>query len=92
MKLEWVKQYDHDKFSDVLRFSGEVSMRDLERIEFNKLDRAVLDDCQSSNKAEDFLLALALIFRRYREQNEIAPNAAITGERSESALIGLLGM
>lgn len=39
-------------------------------LNLDKLDRLLLEECNKSDKASDWLLALETIFRRWEEQRE----------------------
>jgi hypothetical protein len=66
MKFDLIRQRDPQSGDDVIRFSGEVSGRDLVAILLDRLDRALLDSV--TNSPADCLLALEMLFRRSAEQ------------------------
>lgn len=68
MKLEWMRQPDFDTADEVIRFSGEITLREIGNLNLDAFDRKLLDECGTSKKAEDWLLALEMLFRRQREQ------------------------
>ena len=85
MRLEWIKEYDHNKRCDVLRFTGEILMPEMAELVFDAFDRALLDDCGMSQTAQDFLLAMEMVFRRYHEQINCTSNVELTGLRPRGA-------
>lgn len=74
MKLEWIRQPDFNPADDVIRFSGEITLREVERLNLDAFDRKLLDECGSSKTADDLLLALEILFRRQREQGQVDVN------------------
>jgi len=53
-----------------IRFEGEISDRDLMQLRLTGFDRKIVEDCRQGSTSDDWLLALEIIFRRHREQNE----------------------
>ena len=68
MELEWERKQALERMDEVISFQGKITMREIERLTLDSFDRLLLDECGSSNKAEDWLLALEMLFRRQREQ------------------------
>ena len=76
MELEWERKQDFERMDEVISFQGKITLRDIENLNLNSFDRLLLDECSSSNKAEDWLLAVEMLFRRQREQTS---NVELTG-------------
>lgn len=69
MKFAITRDY-HD---NVIRFSGEITPRDLVQLKLDKFDTRLLRDIDgSSAPPADYLLVLEMLFRRYAEQQEDA--------------------
>lgn len=68
MELKWGREKDFERMDEVITFSGRLTLSEIENLNLDELDRKLLDDCGSSNKAEDWLLALETLFRRQRGQ------------------------
>jgi hypothetical protein len=73
MKFDLIRQRDPQSGDDVIRFSGEVSDRELVALPLDRLDRALLDSV--SDSPADCLLALEMLFRRSAEQRSRSPEA-----------------
>lgn len=68
-------ELQRDHWPEVIRFSGELTMNELVRLDLSPLDRALVNDVNGSGgQAADYLLVLEMLFRRLSEQ------AAPTGE------------
>lgn len=68
MELEWKREQDFERMDEVITFSGKITLREIGNLNLDAFDRKLLDECGSSKKAEDWLLALEMLFRRQREQ------------------------
>lgn len=68
MELEWKRTQDFERMEETITFSGSLTLREIANLKLNAFDRRLLDECGTSNMAEDFLLALEMLFRRHREQ------------------------
>lgn len=72
--------------SDEVEFRGSFRMRELEDLDFNRLEKALLNETPGAeSSASDSLLALELIYRRYEEhcKKQAAPRMPATeGEGS----------
>lgn len=55
---------DHSR---TVEFRGRITLREIEALKLDHLDRAVIDGLSDRSPPEDFLLALELIFRRHAE-------------------------
>lgn len=61
-----------DNRTGELRFSGVVTMNDLERVQLDNFGRLLLNDCSSADATgADWLLALEYIFRRSHEAKKL---------------------
>lgn len=67
MQIELVRTVDPVSLDEIVKFKGEFSMRDLENLNLTKFDHALLRQCGASTLAEDWLLALEMLFRRHRQ-------------------------
>jgi hypothetical protein len=70
MKFDLIRQRDPQSGDDVIRFSGEVSDRDLVALPLDRFDRALLDSAVTPAQC---LLALEMLFH----------NAALKRNRHE---------
>lgn len=59
-----------DMTDEIISFRGEVRISEIEQLQLDPLDRALLDDVGRGTEvtASDYLLALEMIFRRLSEQ------------------------
>ena len=52
-----------------LEFKGEITDREIAGLNLDPVDMRLLEECGKSDQACDWLLALEMLYRRYREQN-----------------------
>lgn len=52
---------------DMIHFKGNFSRREMAKLRLDALERAVIS--QPADHAEDHLMSLEILFRRWREQN-----------------------
>lgn len=69
--MEFCIVKDVTSLEQVVHFRGSFTERDIASLRLDKLDRALLDDVGSDQRATaaDILLALEVLFRRHAEQH-----------------------
>lgn len=72
---------ENDDVTRTIRFSGELSVSEIERLDLRSLDRALLRDVDrdSAATAADHLLVLEMLYRRSAERASNDPQR-VTGE------------